>query len=345
PDLVLLDVMMPEMDGFEVLKRMKADQNWRDIPVVIVSAMADMTSVVKGIELGADDYLPKPFDPAILNARINAGLSRKRLRDMEKIYLQSLERELEIGHQIQSGFLPQSLPDIPGWEMVAHFQAAREVAGDFYDVFHLPDGRIGLFLGDVTDKGVGAALFMALYRSLLRAFLNAESYISCAGGEQQPDEGPADYLLRSVCRTNDYVCRTHPSALFATLFSGVLDPASGELVYINAGHNPPLTFKDDQICRSLPPSGPAIGIQEWVDFEVRRIHLAPWEALLVYSDGVVDMEDSQGAFYGEERLRQLVSLPHGSAASMVESICSSLAAFRGEALPYDDVTLLAIRRH
>ncbi len=302
-DLILLDVMMPEMDGFEVLQRMKSEQAWRDLPVVIVSAMADMSSVVTGIELGADDYLPKPFNPAILNARLKAGLARKRLRDLEKVHLQSLERELEIGHQIQHGFLPGELPDIAGWAMVAHFRAAREVAGDFYDVFHLPDGRYGFFLGDVADKGVGAALYMALYRSLLRAFMNAESFITCAGGfDEDGTDDPAEYLEKAICRTNDYVCQTHPDALFATLFMGVIDPARSEICYINAGHNPPLIFKGGQLQESLPPSGPAIGIQQQVDFFVRRAELAVGELLLVHSDGVIDTQNANGEFYGRERM-------------------------------------------
>jgi sigma-B regulation protein RsbU (phosphoserine phosphatase) len=327
PDMLLLDIMMPGMDGFEVLRRLKAAEEWRDIPVVIISALADMDSIVRGIELGAEDYLPKPFNPLLLNARLTAGLGRKRLHDLEKQYLHSLERELEIGHRIQAGFLPDGLPEVPGWSLAAHFQAAREVAGDFYDAFFLPDGRLGFFLGDVTDKGVGAALFMALYRSLLRAFLNVGSD-----------------LLGAVLRTNQYVCQTHTGALFATLFIGALDPGSGELVFINAGHNPPHITLNGSFSRSLHVTGPGLGILEEMDFQVARERLAPGEMLFIFSDGAEDTQNSTGEFFGFERLCGMLASGQASAPDCVARVAQELERFRGEASPYDDVTLFAVQR-
>ena len=169
PDLILLDIMMPVMDGFQVLSHLKADPARRDIPIIVISANSDMRSVVKGIEMGAEDYLPKPFEPTLLHARITASLEKKRLRDLEHIYLQGLERELDIARDIQKGFLPARLPCLKGWELAAYFKAAREVAGDFYDAFLLPDNNLVFLVGDVCGKGVGAALFMTLFRSLIRA--------------------------------------------------------------------------------------------------------------------------------------------------------------------------------
>ncbi|MCK4693194.1 MAG: response regulator, partial [Anaerolineales bacterium] len=231
PDMILLDIMMPVMDGFEVLSRLKAEKSWRDIPVVVISAMSDMHSVVKAIELGAEDYLPKPFDPTLLQARLNAGLEKKRLRDLEQLYLRGLERELEIGREIQAGFLPDEIPEINGWEIRPYFRAAREVAGDFYDVFHLPEGKIGLMLGDVCDKGVGSALYMALFRSLLRATSNMNAF---AGGLDINNSGyeSVNLIKYAITLTNNYICSVHQSAMFATLFFGVLDPLSGDLLYI-----------------------------------------------------------------------------------------------------------------
>jgi len=162
PDMIFLDIMMPRLDGFGVLERLKADSDWRDIPVVIISAASDMDNIARGIELGAEDFLPKPFNSVILQARLKAGLEKKRLRDIAQRYLQSLERELEIGREIQADFLPAEIPQPPGWQIEAIFQAAREVAGDFYDVFWITDNQLAFIIGDVTDKGVGAALYMAL---------------------------------------------------------------------------------------------------------------------------------------------------------------------------------------
>src|SRR4030042_137576 len=157
PDLVLLDIMMPMMDGFEVLTRLKAQQETREIPVIVISASNDLKSVVRGIQLGAEDYLPKPFEPTLLTARISSCLEKKRLRDLDKLYLKSLERELDIGREIQLGFLPPELPRVEGWEIAAYFKAAREVAGDYYDAFILPEGNLAGLVGGVCGTGVGAA--------------------------------------------------------------------------------------------------------------------------------------------------------------------------------------------
>jgi serine phosphatase RsbU (regulator of sigma subunit) len=340
PDMVLLDIMMPVMDGFEALKRLKADPAWRDIPVVIISAMTDLESVIKGIELGADDYLPKPFNPTLLSARLKSGLARKRLLDLEKVYRQSLERELEIGHQIQAGFLPGELPEVPGWEIAAHFQAAREVAGDFYDLFHLTDEKLGLFLGDVTDKGVGSALYMALYRSLLRAFMNAGDYLD----EGQVQGDPAALLLNAVTRTNRYVCQTHDHALFATLFIAVLDLRSGLVSYINAGQDPALILSDTRSQQKLLPTGPGLGILQEMHYHVCETTISPTEVLLIYSDGVKDTQNASGAFFGNKRLFDLVAQPQTSASLLIERLSAALSDFQGDSSPYDDITLLAIKR-
>ena len=157
PDLVLLDIMMPVMDGFEVLRRLKADAASRSIPVIVISAATDMASVVRGIQLGAEDFLPKPFEPTLLRARISSSLEKKRLHDLEQVYRKGLERELDIAREIQQGFLPAELPKLEGWELAAYFQAAREVAGDFYDAFVLPDGQARLPGGRRVRQGRGCS--------------------------------------------------------------------------------------------------------------------------------------------------------------------------------------------
>ena len=218
-DLVLLDIMMPELTGYEVLEIMKGDAALAHIPVVMITAATEEESIVRCLGLGADDHLPKPFNPAILRARVGSSLARKRLHDAEQRHARSLERELEIGREIQRGFLPEEIPEPDGWELRAHFRPARQVAGDFYDAFPLPGGRVAIVLADVCGKGVGAALFMALFRSLFRAL--AEPQFAAAS---EPSEG----LRATVQGTNDYIARTHGSAnMFATVFFAVLDPAPG----------------------------------------------------------------------------------------------------------------------
>src|SRR5690606_13045707 len=207
-DLVLLDIMMPEMDGYQLLGHLRGSERFRHLPVILISALDDNDSVVKGIELGADDHLPKPFNPHILRARVEASLARKRLRDRERLHARALEREIDIARDIQAGFLPAAMPGADGWALAARFQPARQVGGDFYDAFALPDGRLLLVVADVCDKGVGAALFMALFRSLLRAL--AERMLHAA-------EDVDAELAALLSATNDYIARTHDSAnMFAT---------------------------------------------------------------------------------------------------------------------------------
>ena len=169
PDLVLLDIMMPIMDGFSVLEKVRKDPSIRNTPIIVISASNDLQSVVKGIQLGAEDYLPKPFEPTLLKARIQSSLEKKHLRDLQNNYLKSLEREMNTARNIQKEFLPERLPEVEGWEIASYFKAAREVAGDFYDAFLLPDGTLTFLVADVCGKGLGAALYMTLFRSLIRA--------------------------------------------------------------------------------------------------------------------------------------------------------------------------------
>jgi serine phosphatase RsbU (regulator of sigma subunit) len=333
-DLVLLDIMMPEMDGYQVLSEIQADPVLKHVPVIMISAVTEMESVVKCIEMGATDYLPKPFNPVLLKARVGATLEKKRLRDKEQLYAKSLERELEIGREIQKSFLPEELPAVSGWEIAARFRPARQVAGDFYDAFALPGGRIGLVVADVCDKGVGAALFMALLRSLLRATATGES-------PDAPVEAGAR-LLRTVRLANDYIARTHGrSNMFATLFFGELDPATGELDYVNGGHEAPIVFGPAGVRNRLPPTGPAVGMMPEMVFEVGRALLAAGEAVLLYTDGVTDARGASG-LYGEQRLLSLLATPSSGAAALLDRVEAAVLAHAAGAEQADDITLLAV---
>jgi serine phosphatase RsbU (regulator of sigma subunit) len=354
PDVILLDVMMPELDGFQVLERLKADKNVRHIPVIIISALNDLRSVVRGIELGAEDYLPKPFDPVLLKARLGACLEKKRLRDQEQLYLKGLERELEIGRQIQADFLPDKLPQPAGWEVAARFEAAREVAGDYYDAFPLAQGeRIGLVIGDVCGKGVGAALFMTLFRSLLRAISNMTYFTNRLGlattlpasTEQQQTLDDIATLQNSVTLVNNYVARTHSRALkFSTLFFGLLDPKTGSLVYLNAGHEPPLILTSGRIRTSLEPGGPVVGLFLGIEFKIQAVQLQPGELLLAFTDGVTDAFSPTRIMFSKERLLALLNQPFSSATALLDHIETHLQAHIAGADQYDDITMLAVRR-
>jgi serine phosphatase RsbU (regulator of sigma subunit) len=337
-DLVLLDIMMPEVDGYKVLETLRENGTLDRLPVIMISAVSEIESVVRCVEMGATDYLPKPFNPVLLKARVNATLEKKRLRDKERLWAKSMERELDIGREIQASFLPDELPRVAGWEIGARFSPARQVAGDFYDAFPLGSGRqFGIVVADVCDKGVGAALFMALFRSLLRAFAERE-FAAAASSD-------ADRLLSTVVGTNDYIARTHGNSnMFATVFFGVLDPAGGSLSWINAGHEAPIIVGPSGVVGRLPPSGPALGMMPGMTFEVRESRIEPGQTLLAFTDGVTDARDVSGALYSEKRLLELVGENGPTAAALLERIEQAVSAYSAGAERSDDITMLAVRR-
>jgi len=342
PDLILLDIMMPVMDGFSVLKQLKAEAETREIPVIVISASSEMQSVVKGIRLGAEDYLPKPFDPTLLHARVAASLEKKRLRDVEVLYLKSLEREFEIAREIQSSFLPSSLPELAGYEVAALFKAAREVAGDFYDAFTLPDGNLVFVVGDVCGKGVGAALFMTLFRSLIRATATSDVYCST---EELTGMSLSNRLQHVVSFTNHYVAQTHGDAnMFATLVAGFIEVHSGMLYYANCGNPAPIVFRGGEHIASLAPTGPVIGVMDEAQFLVKEMQLLPGDILLVFSDGVTDFVDPEGDFLGEKPFLALINHQAETAGDLLQSIQIELEKYSSGAKQFDDITLVAVRR-
>ncbi|HYW30352.1 MAG TPA: SpoIIE family protein phosphatase [Gemmatimonas sp.] len=338
-DLVLLDVMMPVLDGIGALTAIKADPATRHVPVIMISANTEIESVVKCIELGADDYLPKPFDPVLLRARVSSSLEKKRFRDREQAYARRMQRDLEVGARIQRDFLPEDLPTVTGYEFAARFEPAREVGGDFYDALVLADGSVVLVLGDVCDKGVGAALFMALFRTLIRAGSLAETEVSSA-------ETPGARVLRVVSRTNDYIAQTHGRTnMFATLFVGLLDPVSGAVAYVNGGHEPPRVLRADGTIRALlAPTGPAVGMLPGIPFTEGAVTLDAGETLFVLTDGVTESRNPAGALLGDLAVDTLVQSEPRSADALVTVVLGAVMAHAAGEPPADDVTMLAVRR-
>jgi phosphoserine phosphatase RsbU/P len=308
----------------------------------VISANSDLQSVVKGIQKGADDYLPKPFEPTILHARISASLDRKRLRDQEQLYLKSLENELNIARHIQQEFLPIEMPEVPGWEIAAYFKAAKFVAGDYYDSFLLPDGNLILVVGDVCGKGVGAALFMTLFRSLLRATSSA-GYLS--EETNAASYSPTERIGNAIGITNRYVASTHEQALvFSTVFIAVLDITSGTLTYINAGNEAPVLIRAGGMLEELRPTGPVVGFMPDAKFFVKETVLEHGDGLLIFTDGIPDSKNSQDEFFGHERLKDFLDQGDAAPAERVKRLGSELDKFIDAADQFDDITILSVRR-
>jgi len=283
---------------------------------------------------------------------------QKSLTQVEE-YSQALNSELERGRQMQANFLPTQLLEKSGWEFAASFKPARQVAGDFYDVFELPGDCVGLVIADVCDKGVGAALFMALFRSLIRIFSGqtyldgmACQYVDTVQNDQilAPNVQNSDpaYLnaLRAVRLSNNYIAQSHGDlAMFATLFFGVLDPASGTLTYINGGHEPLFIIRPSGGVREhLHHTGPAVGVTPGALFEIRQTRLEPGEILFGYTDGVTEARADDDTFFNEKRLLSLLNTAAPTAVVLLEKISSSVQEHTGNAEQFDDITMLAVRR-
>ena len=274
---------------------------------------------------------------------MSVALENARLWEQEKLYRKALERELEIGREIQTGFLPEELPAVEGWEIAASLLPAREVAGDFYDAFELPDGNIGLVIADVCDKGVGAALFMTLFRSLIRITANQDYF------EHTENSGtaffPAEHLQRAIMLTNNYIAETHhASGMFATLFFGILDPHTGSLIYINGGHEPPLIVRAGEAPESLRKTGPAVGAIPGCRFGVQIVQLDPGELLFAFTDGVPEAKDPRDEFFGHDRLFHILRQGSRSSRELVRTIEAELREYMDGTTQFDDITMLAVKR-
>lgn len=314
---------------------------------------------------GGFDYVLPPFRPVLLRGRLSTCAERGQLTTaVEEMAatasLREYERELSIAHDIQAGFLPEALPTPAGWQVAAEFRPARQVGGDFYDVFDLVGGRrLAFVVADVCDKGVGAALFMALIRTLLRhtaehtgtwdLFDNDLTLVrndDARNGSLPPllsiGAGP---LIQAVDGTNRYMARNHlRQGYFATMFFGVLDPTSGALLYINGGHNPPVLVRADGEHALLEPTGPAVGILPDSSYSLGNAILHPGDTLFVYTDGVPEARDRRGQLFGMDRTLAVATRPTDTAGDLLGCVDAALRDYVGTAEQSDDITMLALRR-
>jgi phosphoserine phosphatase RsbU/P len=365
-DLVLLDTGLAQEGTASLLQYLKRDEKLRGIPVILIGQVSEdnVEQLGRYLEMGADDFVYKPFSAIMLRARLTACLELKRLQSEQEAFarndeLLKIEHDVEVGHMIQIGFLPQELPQPTGWEIAARFEPAREVAGDFYDAFYMSQNRrLGFLLGDVCDKGVGAALFMTLFRSLLHAFAQQNypergifDILSRAPSEEHPGQRLAHIgiastpLMEAVLRTNNYIIENHGDTnMFATLFFAVLDPVTGAVIYVNAGHNPPAIVGPNGIKARLNPTGPAVGLALDGPFEIGQAQLDPGDLLFIFTDGVTDAKNSKGERFTEKRMLGLVTQPAQSAAGLLAGVDASVRSHIGSAAQFDDITMVAVRR-
>ena len=347
-EFVLLDIDVLGAAGQSFIETLRGDEQLAGLPVLVTSRSDNMDSIERFLEYGADDYLPSVFGPAVLRVRVSSALDRRRVQEG-----QNLRREMSVARSIQRDFLPEFLPEVEGMELEAALRPAREVSGDFYDCFQLTSGEVILVIGDVCDKGVGAALFMALFRSLIRASADpvGGGAIQMIGGSHTmvmqaiQSASPADLLTRVASFTNDYIARLHGRTnMFATVFLASLEPSSGELVYVNAGHEPALVISPDGSIEELRPTGPALGMLPDSHFSAVTRTLVRGQSFFAFTDGLVEAYSPSGEVYGWERLREVLRAQRGNSASdLVQAVLDAVQAFAGHLDAHDDVTMLAAR--
>jgi sigma-B regulation protein RsbU (phosphoserine phosphatase) len=271
-------------------------------------------------------------------------------------YSRALDHELEQGRKIQKDFLPHRIPQVPDCEIATYFHPALQLSGDFYDVFILPDHRVGLVIADVSGKGVGSALFMALLRSLIRVFSGYArlQYSIEQRGRETPavltDPANVPYadesnVLNAVSLTSEYIAHEHgDEGMFATLFFGIIDPLTGSLAYVNGGHEPLIVLSKDGIKHRLKPTGPAVGMMPGSYYKIETVQLEPGDILFGYTDGVTEARSPQDSLYTRRRFEDaVVSFRLPTAVECIENVKSDLFAFIQNAPQADDITMLAVR--
>jgi sigma-B regulation protein RsbU (phosphoserine phosphatase) len=338
PDLILLDIMMHGMDGYEVCRRLKADPETSDIPIIFLTAMDQTTDEAFGFDLGAADYITKPVNPPILEARVKTLLALKRSMDeLHKAYSiiksqrDRMEEELNIGHNIQMSMVPLQFPAFPDrdeFDVYALLKPAREVGGDFYDFFLINHDELCLVVGDVSGKGVPAALFMAVTRTMIK---------TCATDNNSP--------ASIIARVNEALSVDNPECMFVTLFLGICNVNSGEFVYTNAGHNRPFIKRADGRIECIDQlHGPIAGAVGSISYKQDKLSLRKGDLIFMFTDGVSEAMDSGSNLYGDQRIvGYLEGLDGNDTRIAVDGIAASLEKFAGEARQSDDITVLAMR--
>ncbi len=329
-EMLLLDIEMPEMNGYQVLEHITADPRLRDLPVLVTSALEEIDSVVKCIEMGAEDYLIKPVNQVLLKARIDASLEKKRLRDRQRQLLSQLERELEIARQTQQSILPEVLPRPDGYDIGALMVPASAVGGDFYEFIALDERRLGIVIGDVSDKGLPAALFMALTYSLVRA-----------------EATRANSPLQVLANMNRYLLEMNASGMYVTLIYAVLDFESGVLNYGRAGHPLPLVLDAAGAPVAVPVQpGQPLGLFEDLFIDEECLTIPSGGMALLYSDGLTEAADLNGQQFGLARLQKACT---AAQAAPAQDICQQLwlaVQSHSNDLPHqDDFTAVIIKRN
>jgi sigma-B regulation protein RsbU (phosphoserine phosphatase) len=328
PDLVLLDIMMPGLDGYEVCRRLRQAPETAEVPIMFISALDEVGDKTRGFEAGANDYLTKPFEMLEVRARVRSMLKAKAYGDAVK---EQIAGELRVAREIQMGMIPSDFAAAEracGVEIGAVLEPAREVGGDLYGVCTAAGGRLVVFLGDVSGKGIPASMFMVRAVSLARLLAREVA---------EPE--------RILARLNDELAADNPSSMFVTFLCAVFDPATGRCVLANAGQCRPLLLRAGvPPAWAVPGLGTALGFEPGLVFERTELALLPGDTLVFYTDGVTEAFDPGGECYGSERFAADAGALSGQPApAIAAALLRRVRTFEAGAPASDDVAILALR--
>lgn len=335
PDIgiILTDINMPEMDGLTLLSKI-AELNNPALKTVVVSAYGDMENIRTAMNRGAFDFITKPIDFGDLEITINKTLQqltilRQSLEEHDQLI--ALKQDLNTAKIIQQAILPKVFPPYPNrkdFDVFGSMTAAKDIGGDFFDFFMIDDNNFGFVIGDVSGKGIPAAIFMAVSRTLLRA---------TALKGLPPDE--------CLDHVNNLLCSESVSSMFVTVFYGILNTETGIITYANGGHNPPYLVKTDGTIDLIPMTGGiALGVMEEMPFISKTLALKPGEAVFLFTDGVTEAMDSVENLYSEERLVDKLNLSHSKGIQEItKDIIDDVFLYSKDVPQSDDITVLTFR--
>lgn len=327
-DMVLSDINMPQMDGLSLLERIP--EVAPDTRSVIISAYGDMKNIRAAMNRGAFDFVTKPLDFDDLRVTIERTLNNLtawREAESSRVRLAAIENELDLANKMQQSILPTEFPETEEWEVFGSMTPAREVGGDFFDIYRLENDSIGLAIADVSGKGVPAALFMMASRTLLKG---------SAIGLNAPGA-----VLQEV---NDLLSDDNDAMMFVTLLYAVYNPKTRELTYANGGHNPPIVIHSDGSTSVIQSDhGVALGIMSGGEYAENTITCSPGDTIIFYTDGVTEAINITEEEFGMERLQDIFTAACDDCRSAVQSIFEAVSDFAGQAPQFDDITCLALR--
>jgi sigma-B regulation protein RsbU (phosphoserine phosphatase) len=328
PDLVLLDIMMPGIDGYEVCRRLRQMPETAEVPIMFLSSLEEVQNKTRGFEAGANDYLTKPFEMLEVKARVKSLLKAKAYNDAVK---EQIASELRISREIQMGMLPHDFAAFEKHFRVgfgALLEPAREVGGDLYGVCAAGPERLVLFIGDVSGKGIPASLFMVRAISLAR--LLARDIV-------EPE--------RILARLNNELSSDNPSGMFVTFLCGVYQPASGRLALANAGHcRPALLRADETPCWAVKDLGTALGFEHGIEFQRTELNMRDGDTLILYTDGVSEAFNTLEECYGTERLlSDAAGLADQLAPDLSAGLLRKVRTFAAGAPQSDDIAILIMK--